>query len=530
MAAAADDAKKAAAGRKAIKAEVDRRYQKAKQEKQRFQQDFREAYSYCLPQRIKPGSGASLSETKPTDASLNFSTLGEEVCTDFASDMADTFFPEHSRWAGVEVSDTIPDEIKSDAEAAAKLDTDTTFSAITASNFHEAGKQMFKDVAISAAGLYIADPGAGQPFRCQVIPIQELIILRDSCGGIGTRFWERNLNAMEIEETFPDLPLPTSVRTALGKRSAKTFLVLQGCYKDYSVKAETAWTHITQIDGEVLESARMVGVGSQNITPARWDPDPNFSWGNGPAIKALADFRELDETNYLKLKGLARQADPSFAYDDDGVMNMEGGLPNGVAIPRLKGSTIDVIESRHGMDAGMYAVQAVEDRIRRQFYQDGPVQKGKTPPTLGQWADESLQKQRRLGTPAAPLWDEFLSEVYMRFRWLLVKRGLLQPQINVGGKDFPIRPINPLKRAAKQQEAVASERLLATLTAAFGPNLIPTIVDVGQTAHALQSATFASCVTLQPAATINAEIKKNQDALLLQQAAQTAAPMMKGAQ
>jgi hypothetical protein len=100
---------------------------------------------------------------------------------------------------------------------------------------------------------------------------------------------------------------------------------------------------------------------------------------------------------------------------------------------------------------------------------------------LGQWADEVLQKQRRLGTPAAPLWQEFLMEAYMRFRWMLVKRGELKPQIMVGSKSFPIRPINPLKRAAQQQEAIASERLLATLGGTFGPNLLPMIVDVGVT-------------------------------------------------
>jgi len=512
----------------AIKAEVGRRCAKAKTEKQQFNQDFREAYSFVMPHRVKPNNSSGSTETRPSDGSDNFSSLGEEVCTDFASDMADTFIPEHAPWAGVEVAKTVPDELKGDAEAAAKADTDATFAAITASNFHEAGKQGFKDLAVSAVGMSIQDPGAGEPIRCQVIPIGELLILRDASGNIGTRVWDRNLLASDIKELFPDLNLPRTVREALAKNDqAKKFSVYQGCYRDYSVRAETAWIQFTQIDGEVLQGKRMKGVGSANILVARWDPDPNFAWGPGPAIKSLADFRELDEVSYLKLKGTARQVDPSVAYDDDQVINLEGGLPNGVAIPRMKGSTIDVIESRHGMDAAIYAKQEVEERIRRNFYQDGPVQKGKTPPTLGQWADESLQKQRRLGTPAAPLWKEFLEEAYMRFRWLLVQRGDLKDEIMVGKQFFPVRPINPLKRAAQQQEAVACERVLMTLGNTFGPALLPSIVDVGETAHNLVRLSHADGVKLHTAQEINETLKQGQQAAQAQAAAGAAAPLLK---
>jgi hypothetical protein len=282
-------------------------------------------------------------------------------------------------------------------------------------------------LAVSAVGLSIIDPGAGMPARCQVIPINELLILRDASGNVGTRIWERFLSAMDIMELFPDLAdkMPASVKEAIAKKQlSKRFCVLQGCYRDYSVPAETAWVQFTQIDGAVCEGARMVGVGSANILVARWDPDPSFLLGYRPAMKALADFRELDETNYLKLKGLARQVDPSSFYDDD--RDQHGrraakwrGHPADARLEGRRGR----IPPRHG--SAMFAVEAIEDRIRRHFYQDGPVQKGKTPPTLGQWADETLQKQRRLGTPAAPLWQEFLMEAYMRFRWLLIKRGEL---------------------------------------------------------------------------------------------------------
>lgn len=516
-----------------VKAEVKRRHTKALQERRYIEPELAEAYSFVMPYRVRPGF--TQTTTPPgIEATDNFSSLGEEVCTDFASDMGDTFIPEHTRWANVEPAETVPDELKSDAADAAKVDSNTTFDAIKSSNFHETGKQAFKDLSVSAFGMSIRDPGAGQPFKCQAIPINQLLILRDGEGNIGTRFWDRLLPLREVVDLFPDLAdkFSEKVKTAIQSEEWETpFSVVQGCYRDYSVRGEHAWISFTQIDWEVAESSRVVGLGSAPILVGRWDPDPGRAWGTGPAIKALADFRELDETNYLKLKGLARNLDPVVFYDDDSVINLDGGLPNGVAIPRMKGSNVDIVESRHNMESGFYAVDKVEDRIRRHFYQDGPIQKGLTPPTLGQWMDESLQKQRRLGTPAAPLWGEFLSEVYMRFRWLLVKRGTLKPAIQVGKSMFPVRPINPLQRAAQQQEALASERTLQSIGGTFGPNLLPIIVNVGETVTNLVKLSGATGVTLMPAAQINDAIKQNQQGLLAQQAAQAAGPLLKaGAQ
>jgi hypothetical protein len=512
-----------------VKAEVKRRHSKALQERRYFETELREAYSFVMPYRVRPGY--SQTTTPPgLEATDNFSSLGEEVCTDFSSDMADTFTPEHTQWASVEPAETVPDELKNDAAVAAKADSTATFASITASNFHETAKQSFKDLSVSAFGMSIRDPGAGQPMRCQGIPIGQLLILRDGEGNIGTRFWDRLPPLREIVDLFPDLEgkFSDNVKQAIRSEKWETpFGVVQGCYRDYSVRGEHAWISFTQIDGEVCESARVVGIGSAPILVGRWDPDPGHAWGVGPAIKALADFRELDETNYLKLKGLARNLDPVLLYDDDQVINLDGGLPNGVAIPRMKGSSVEIVESRHNMEAGFFAVDKMEDRIRRHFYQDGPIQKGLTPPTLGQWMDESLKKQRRLGTPAAPLWGEFLSEVYMRFRWLLVKRGTLKPLIEVGKQTFPVRPINPLQRAAQQQEALASERFLQSVAGTFGPNLLPVIVDVGETVTNLAKLSGASGVKLQPAASINSTIQQNQQALVAQQAAQAAGPLLK---
>lgn len=505
-----------------IEAELKERLGCAQQEYQRFAPDFRECYAFMLPHRVLPND-TSIERRESADT---FTTLGEEVCTDFASDMADTFTPEHLQWAGIEVASSVDETIKEEVKEAAAKESEIIFDAVRASGFHEACKMGNKDLAISAFALAIEDDGAGEPFRCQVIPLTELRILRDSRGKIGTRLWVRNMTPAEIKREFGDLNLPDEVTTALKERKQGRFEVVQGCYGDYSKKAEVAWINCTMIAGKLISWIRKVGVGSAKIIPCRWDPDPMFAWGTGPGIKALGDFRELDETAYLKMKGLARQVDPPIQYPDDSVINLDGGLPNGVAIPTASDSVIRTIESEHPIDIAMFAVRDCEDRIRRHFYLDEPRQEGKTPPTLGQWMDESIRRQRRLGTPAAPVWPEFLYECFMRFRYLLVQRGTLKQGLPVGKDVLPIRPVNPLKRAAQQEEAAASMRYLGGVGELFGPEVLAASVDIGKTMHRLKDQSHATGVALRTEEEINGAINQMQQAQLAEHAAAAAAPVM----
>ena len=61
-------------------------------------------------------------------------------------------------------------------------------------------------------------------------------------------------------------------------------------------------------------------------------------------------------------------------------------------------------------------------RVRRLFYNDFPEQKGKTPPTLGQWLDEIVEAQKKIGTPGYAFWREFPYEAFQRFSYIGEKR------------------------------------------------------------------------------------------------------------
>lgn len=486
-----------------------RRLSAARSEKAAFLTDFIEAFQFCMPWRVKPGQ--TTSATRTNTESQNFTSLGPMMTSDFASDIADTFAPEHTDWAKEEISASVLAQFEAganvgdvdDLKAKVDLDCKIVLDAIGASNFYETFKQGAKDLSISAFAMIIEDPGKGAAIRCQVVPIPELQMLRAPTGGIGVRAWEQKLTVQDIEELFPDKTLPKKVLEKRGRKQASVTKT-QIAWRDYASPGVLAWHMMALLDDEPLEYSHHEGDGSCSIIPCRWDPDAPFAWGTGPAIVALPEYRSLDEVEYLSLKGLARVIDPPIAYDDDGVINLEGGLANGVMIPRLEGSKLDVIESQHpnSMSDGEAKAQKLEHKIRRHYYLDEPQQEGLTPPTLGQWMDESMRRQRRLGTPAAAIWTEFLSEVFLRFRYLMVKRGDLKP-VTFKGQAIVLRPVNPLKRAAEMEEAAASLRTLQSIASLFGPQILPEVLVVGATIHKIVQQAQATGLTLKREADID---------------------------
>lgn len=494
---------------------------KARTEKAQFQTAFQEAFKFGLPWRIAPGRASS--SPNLSDANDNFTSLGSMLSPDFASMISDTFWPEHDRWAYQEPTADVPEAFADQFKAYLETTTNLIFSTIAASRFYEESKVAAQDLSVSAAGLIIEDRGGFQPIHCQAIPINELLISRGPNGTIDFRAWEQpNLTVEECEALFPGR-LPPKIMAKRNDKNAKICKV-QGCYRDYSVKGETAWITFTTLNDELIVDgmSRKAGEGSAPLLVMRWDPDPCFSWGIGPAIKALPDYRSLDETEYLKLKGIARTIDPPVAFDDDSVINLDGGMPNGVAIPRMKGSQIDVIESKNGLQPAFFEVSDKEHTIRKHYYLDQPEQEGKTPPTLGQWADEAMRTQRRLGTPAAKLWPEFIAESFQRFTFLLKERGVLQ-DFSRNGKVIQLRPINPLKRAANQQKAVSGERFFNAVNATFAPGSVAELIcKPGDTIRNMAELAGADGVELLDAVQIDANFKQRQQQMMMQGAAEAA--------
>jgi hypothetical protein len=219
--------------------------------------------------------------------------------------------------------------------------------------------------------------------------------------------------------------------------------------------------------------------GSCPLQVGRFNPQVGRPWGRGPGWKALPDLRVLDKLDETVLAGLDQSVLNTIIYPDDGFLDLSEGIEGGRAYPAHRGFTRDQIYdlSRNvNVDQGWFTEERIEDRIRRAFYQDGPRQRGETPPTASQWLDERRRVQQRVGKPSAPLWTELIYPLIQRVEYLLVESGDMESAITHDGKSISVQPISPLQKAQNQDQVMVARSNL-DLAFAILQDQTPNVID-----------------------------------------------------
>jgi hypothetical protein len=168
-------------------------------------------------------------------------------------------------------------------------------------------------------------------------------------------------------------------------------------------------------------------------------------------------------------------------YDEDGVINPEAGVGAGMWIPRASGSKIEPLNTDARIEAAYYEQGGLQDNIRRAGYQYGPRQRGKTPPTLGQWMDEKGDEGRRLEMPTGKLYAESVIAIVDRTEYLLLKAGRVPPGVPYKGQLIKVRPLSPLARQQDMEEVQTATQLMQQANAVFGPQVTASFIDPLQT-------------------------------------------------
>ncbi len=163
------------------------------------------------------------------------------------------------------------------------------------------------------------------------------------------------------------------------------------------------------------------------------------------------------------------------------------------------GSGEDVKELNTGarIDLGYLSAEFFTDTIRRLYFQDAPLQKGKTPPTATQWLDEAQRIQKRMGVPAAPVFSEGAAEVFLRFHRIGIERGQYVPIRLSDGDTVMMVPVNPVRRAQLQENVLLGTRLLEIIAQFFGPETVRLVVNTPGTIKKIKDALGDDLIELE---------------------------------
>lgn len=482
----------------ALPPELAKRIAAAKLDRARHQNAINDFLRLADPVRPRIGDSATAT-TRSDEADDLYDDTLQQVADDFASDTLHRTMPRESPWVQYEPVDSIPDEVKAALADPLKARTRSIFDAVRSSNFYsEAGAEWSFDLGHGTAAMICNDYGAGEPLCFEGIGPHQLLIERGAKGMLSFKGREFSL---PLEEAFAQwgegANWPPKLRNEVRRPNTKRKLVvcLEAATRIYD-PGDEKWKWQVCVDGHVIIEDDLVGAGSCPIIVTRWRSTSTTAWGIGPLRKALANGKSLDQVAYLRLKNMGKACDPPFFYDDDGVLNPEGGISPGMAIPRLPGSKVDFAETTD-LSTAYYESGLLQDSIRRAGYQNGPDQKGKTPPTAFQWNDQRLEEGRRLEQPTGKLYEEGVIAILNRVEYLLVKRGTIQEIIQAGKQAIRVKPKNPLAKQQDGERLQNATNLLQIGRSTLDPQVMAATIDTVATFQNMQRAVDDEIIVLR---------------------------------
>ena len=451
-----------------------RRLADAKQQKAYSQEDITECYFFAAPRRARSANSSS-SVTRSNDASELQTSLAFECAEDFMTLIIESFMPSNARWAERLADPFLRQAVKDQIENSARIQDEQVFQMIRSCGFHaELAKQGVPDGAIGVFAMHIHNGRRPMDLPvCIGVPIRELEMNLGPDGRIDDRFVVKHTTYKHVKTLLPGITLPSRV-LGLIKDLPETKVQIQwGYWRLWDKDDDEYWQHCVKVGEETVHDTQLKGRGCCPLVLGRFGATPDYAWPDGPMIKSLPDLRQEDETRAAFIENIDFTLRSPKAYDDDGVIggHLENGVEPGMFYPRRPGSnsrqTFESIYDPPNLQAAMFEFDDVRRRVKRLHYVDFPEQVGKTPPTLGQWLDEMVEAQKKIGTPGFSFWREFPFEVFQRFTYIAEKAGKLTPIKIEGAGEVTLHAYNPAQRAQENQEVLTATRLMQIGGSAF---------------------------------------------------------------
>lgn len=448
---------------------------------------IKEALKYCCPGReqdfVRSNGDVFESESEV------FISIAEDMATDLAGDLVNYYTPAESKWGEFLVTMDIPEDQADNVLEQVQAREDDLFEMISSSNYNDIAPQWaFEAASHGTTALWVQQAHLQQPIHCEVVPPQQLYVTPGHLGYLD-RFREVTVLSATLPTLFSgwDVSLADQQLQQKIQKPGERSVVIWGFWVDWSDAAIPKWFCEITVDGRRVSPKEPINLGpiagTCPLIVGRFNPQIGKPWGRGPGWKCLPDLRVMDEMAEIILSGLDQSLMNTIIYPDDGFLDLSEGLEAGRAYPAHRGFTREQIYdlSRNvNVDQGWFTEDRLEKKIARAFYQDGPNQRGETPPTATQWLDERRRVQQRLGKPSAPLWSEFILPLIQRFEYLAVESGKMEEAITHQGQAISITPISPLQKAQNQDKVMVSRSNLDLAFSVFQEQ-VGEVIDIRKT-------------------------------------------------
>jgi len=428
----------------------------AQRKKDLFEDLYRDAYEFALPQRQLYGywEGNSVGNKKMARV---FDSTAINSTQRFANRLQSGIFPPQRKWCRLEPGVDIPYDRRSQAQEILDLYGEKMFAVLKQSNFDIAMGEFLLDLAVGTACMLVQPGDDVQPINFIPVPMFLVSYEEGANGQVDKIYRKMRMKGESITQQWRDAELPVSVAQRIEQKPTDDVELLEATVYD-SQRGDWCYHVIDKASKEEIVYRRMRG---SPWVISRYMKVAGEVYGRGPLLTALPDIKTLNKTLELLLKNASLAVAGVYTAADDGVLNPQTvKITPGAIIPVARnggpqGESLRALPRAGDFNVSQIVINDLRMNIKRVLLDESLPPDNMSARSATEVVERMKELAQNLGSAFGRLINETMVPLVARILQVMDERGLIDLPLQVNGLEVKVAPVAPLAMAQNMEEVNA---------------------------------------------------------------------------
>jgi hypothetical protein len=455
-------------GKKMPVEEIVRRAELAQRRKDLFEDLYRDAYEFALPQRQLYGywEGNSQGNKKMTRV---FDSTAITSTQRFANRLQSGIFPPQRKWCRLEPGVDIPADRTAQAQAVLDAYNEKMFAVLKQSNFDIAIGEFLLDLAVGTAAMLVQPGDDVQTINFIPVPMFLIAYEEGANGQVDKIFRRMRMKGEAITQQWRDAEMPVDVAQRIEQKPTDEVELLEATLYD---PERGDWCYHV-LDKTTKQEIVYRRTNTNPWVIARYMKVAGEIYGRGPLLTALPDIKTLNKTLELLLKNASLAVAGVYTAADDGVLNPQTVklLPGAIiAVARNggpQGESLKPLPRSGDFNVSQIVINDLRQNIKRVLLDESLPPDNMSARSATEVVERMKELAQNLGSAFGRLINETMVPLVGRILGVMDEKGMIDLPLRVNGLEVKVSPVAPLAMAQNMEEVNAIMQFMQ-ITATMG--------------------------------------------------------------
>lgn len=455
-------------GKKMPVEEIVRRAELAQRRKDLFEDLYRDAYEFALPQRQLYGywEGNSQGNKKMTRV---FDSTAITSTQRFANRLQSGIFPPQRKWCRLEPGVDIPADRTAQAQAVLDAYNEKMFAVLKQSNFDIAIGEFLLDLAVGTAAMLVQPGDDVQTINFIPVPMFLISYEEGANGQVDKIFRRMRMKGEAITQQWRDAEMPVDVAQRIEQKPTDEVELLEATLYD---PERGDWCYHV-LDKTTKQEIVYRRTNTNPWVIARYMKVAGEIYGRGPLLTALPDIKTLNKTLELLLKNASLAVAGVYTAADDGVLNPQTVklLPGAIiAVARNggpQGESLKPLPRSGDFNVSQIVINDLRQNIKRVLLDESLPPDNMSARSATEVVERMKELAQNLGSAFGRLINETMVPLVGRILGVMDEKGMIDLPLRVNGLEVKVSPVAPLAMAQNMEEVNAIMQFMQ-ITATMG--------------------------------------------------------------